>query len=143
MDSYHKLNRPSSTLILVGAFALSPITCVILFGFPGQLPDLHRGLILTVLLYPVLEELTFRGFIQTSILTFTKKHFFPGLTIANILTSILFSCAHLFNYGIEKACLVFIPSLILGLCRELYTGLYAPIALHSFYNFVYIYLRAA
>lgn len=89
-------------------------------------------------MYPLLEELTFRGFIQTIILdrTTTLRRLF-GISLANFITSILFSLMHCANYGINKAALVFVPSLILGYSRELSGGMKFPIILHMLFNLIY------
>lgn len=123
---------------LVCAFVLGPITCLLLFGFPEGCCGPIKVLLLTALIYPVLEELTFRGFIQTSILSFTTEKVVWELSFANLFTSLIFSSAHLIYMGWDKAILVFLPSLIFGYFRESTSGMAAPIGLHCFYNFNFI-----
>ena len=96
---------------------------------------LLRSLIFVGLLYPVVEELCFRGFIQTSL------HKIPVLTIslfglgyANILTSILFAALHAIYQPFFMAILIFVPSLVFGYFRDRYNSVVPAIMLHIFYN---------
>jgi len=92
-------------------------------------------ILFSVLLYPIMEEIVFRGLIQTKLLSFT--HFgdkFIGITGANLLTSLLFSLAHLFQHSPQNALLVFIPSIIFGYFRDRHGVITASIILHVFYN---------
>jgi len=89
----------------------------------------------SVLIFPILEELVFRGFVQTELMrrnTWTSTVF--GISYANILTSVLFCTAHVFQNSLEASLAVFIPSLIFGYFRDRYQHVYASIALHIFYN---------
>lgn len=94
-----------------------------------------RIVLLTIIWYPVIEEILFRGIIQ--------KIFFDqswgnktigGLSAANLMTSILFMLAHFWNQPAIWAMSVFIPSLAYGFFRDRYTSIYPSIILHSFYN---------
>jgi len=56
---------------------------------------------------------------------------FAGITLANILTSILFSLAHLLTHPVGMAALVLLPSLAFGYFRNRYNGWLLPsILLH-------------
>ena len=93
---------------------------------------INQMLVLSIL-YPMLEETVFRGIIQPTFHTRLKGRL--GLfSYANILTSILFSLAHLPNHEPIWALAVFIPSLAFGLLKDIYKTLLAPVALHSYYN---------
>jgi membrane protease YdiL (CAAX protease family) len=85
------------------------------------------------LLYPYVEEIVFRGLIQPAL---GKK--LPGsnaiISNANIVTSLLFSSAHLINHSPLWALATFIPSLIYGYSMDRYKTLYAPTILHCVYN---------
>ncbi len=92
------------------------------------------------LIYPVVEELVFRGVIQEWI-----QQKLPGLaigviSIANLTTSVLFTALHFINHPPLWAASVFIPSLIFGYFKDRTGGLGAPIALHMFYNSGYVLL---
>jgi len=85
------------------------------------------------LLYPIAEEIFFRGVIQPLV---GEKLPSNNRTIstANIITSLLFSAAHLINHSPLWALATFIPSLIYGYTMERYKTLYGPIVLHCCYN---------
>ncbi len=87
-------------------------------------------------LYPVLEELSFRGFLQTWLLErpVMAVHRLRGLTGANLLVSILFAAAHLISHPPLWSALVFFPSLVFGYFRERHDSVITPILLHSWYN---------
>lgn len=86
------------------------------------------------LIYPVLEEVVFRGLIQEWL-----QQKVPGLALgaisrANLITSVLFTALHFINHSPMWAAAVFIPSLIFGYFKDRTARLGAPIALHVFYN---------
>ena len=88
------------------------------------------------LLYPILEELVFRGYLQSWLQSKSSK-LFLNLSAANILTSIIFSLSHLFNHSPLWALSTFIPSLIFGYSLDRHKTLLAPIVLHASYNLGY------
>ena len=87
------------------------------------------------LLYPVIEELCFRGFIQTGLrkVPLLKSSWF-GLGYANILTSTLFAALHVFYQPLHMAILIFIPSMVFGYFRDRYNSVLPAMILHVFYN---------
>ena len=93
---------------------------------------------LIILIYPVLEEIVFRGLL----LEYLSRRFsrrFGLLTIANLLTSFAFVAAHLFYSPWLWALLVFFPSLVFGYLKERHQSLLSPILIHGFYNFGYVW----
>ena len=85
--------------------------------------------------YPLVEELLFRGVIQTELLrrpVLARRHF--GISRANLITSILFICLHLVHQAPLWAISVLLPSLVMGHFRERYGNLLAPILLHILFN---------
>ncbi len=87
------------------------------------------------LLSPILEEIVFRGGLQTLLLEygfFRKRKF--GISAANVVTSLAFAAAHLIYQTPLWACLVFFPSIIFGWARERYDSVIPSILLHAFYN---------
>lgn len=103
------------------------------------------ALLLVVVVYPVLEEIVFRGALQGYLLG--KKFFakplmaaIPMLSMANLLTSCVFVGMHFINHPPLAAALVFLPSLVFGWAMERYAHLFAPILLHAFYNAGYFVL---
>ncbi len=84
---------------------------------------------------PLLEELIFRGVMQTELLRHTwgaLRKF--GLSSANLMTSALFTGLHFFSHSPLWALAVLIPSLLFGHFRERHNSLYPPLALHIYYN---------
>jgi len=93
-----------------------------------------------LLLYPILEELVFRGLIQDFLHSKTSKYnYWKGLTLANILTSTLFAAIHLVNHNVLWAFLVFFPSLVFGYFKDKTGDIQASVVLHIFYNICYFY----
>lgn len=89
-----------------------------------------------VLVYPVLEEIVFRGALQGWLLgisTFSRQAC-PGITVANLVVSVVFSLFHLINQPPVWAALVFVPSIIFGWARDRYGSIVGSIILHAFYN---------
>lgn len=92
-------------------------------------------LVLTIIWYPVLEEMLFRGVIQG---TLVGKSWgirpLMGLSVANWLTSSLFVMAHLWYQPALWAITLIAPSLVYGFFRDRYANIYPCIILHGFYN---------
>jgi len=87
-----------------------------------------------VLLYPVLEEIVFRGLLQELVQEYLSRRAFGPLSLANLLTSIIFTAFHFLNHAPVWAALVFFPSLVFGFFKDRHGTLTAPILLHAFYN---------
>jgi len=90
-----------------------------------------------IVIYPVLEEVIFRGFLLEEFLLvapFKKKYF--SISIANIVCSLLFAISHGLFFMDWSALLVFLPSLLIGYLYEERRNLISAIALHSWYNFI-------
>lgn len=92
------------------------------------------------LLYPVLEELVFRGLLQGWLAKRMKHRAWHGLSGANIITSVIFSALHFLHHPPLYAASVFVPSLVFGYFRERQHGLAAPIFLHAWYNAGYFWI---
>jgi uncharacterized protein len=90
---------------------------------------------------PLVEELLFRGVIQGHVLQFIDgQKAWIGFSIPNLLTSVLFTLAHLAGHSLSWALLVFAPSLCFGFVRDRFGSVYPSIALHAFYNAGYFLL---
>ena len=135
--------------IQYGAALLAAPLFVLLYNllFQQRLFDLQlisldiRSLLFLILLYPLVEELAFRGVIQEFIASKTKKlRTFYFLSIANIVTSLLFVAMHFVHHTPLWAMLVFVPSLIFGYFKEQYGHIVASIFLHMFYNACSLFL---
>ena len=99
--------------------------------------------LIVALVYPVLEEIVFRGLLQDALLKpswGSRKTF--GVSHANVVTSIIFTALHVVRRAGALSVTVFVPSLVFGHFRERYNNLYIPIALHVFYNAGFILLFA-
>jgi membrane protease YdiL (CAAX protease family) len=92
------------------------------------------------LLYPVVEELVFRGLLQDLAHRYLKPWRVGALSHANILVSLAFTGMHFINHPPAWAVSVFVPSLIFGLFKDRTGGLIAPILLHVFYNSGYLWI---
>jgi membrane protease YdiL (CAAX protease family) len=90
--------------------------------------------LLPVLFYPVLEEIVFRGLLQELAQEFISRRTFGPLSLANLLTSLVFTGFHFLNHAPLWAALVFFPSLVFGFFKDRHQTLIAPILLHGFYN---------
>lgn len=130
------------------ALLAAPIFCLIYIEvFQHRTEDIFwllsdiRSLFFLILFYPVIEELTFRGMIQEYIGQKTEQYgYFFGISIANLLTSILFVLMHLVHHTPVWAILVFFPSLVFGYFKERYSKITPSIILHIFYNLCYFSL---
>ncbi len=103
-----------------------------LFGQPQKL-------LMLVVLYPIIEEISFRGVLQGALLRYPPMRTrYLGITSANILTSIAFVAMHLIHHTELWAVLVFIPSLVFGYFRDFTGRLYSSVALHMVYNLMFL-----
>jgi len=112
------------------------------WGWPLNAP---RQFLLLAVIYPILEEIVFRGALQGWLRKGDRTlHDWRGLTLANVITSVAFSVFHLFQNSVGMSIAVFAPSVIFGFFRDRYDHLHTPIALHIFYNagFVWLFLKS-
>ena len=111
-------------------------------GVPLNIGKLSlSSLLLSGLLYPILEEFIFRGGLQSELHKREKlSRSVVGLSLANVITSTVFAAMHLFNQPPLWAALVFFPSLVFGWTRDRYGNIQAAIMLHSTYNAGFILL---
>jgi membrane protease YdiL (CAAX protease family) len=100
-----------------------------------------RQFLYLVILYPVVEEIVFRGYLQG----FLRRWGYGvreigGITSANLITSLLFTGLHFVNHPPLAATGVFVPSLVFGYFRDRYDNIHASVILHMFYNLGYFWL---
>lgn len=110
--------------------------------FSFQVQTFTSILFFLIVVFPVLEEIVFRGLIQESIHNLLlnyhiKTVLFNRLSSANLLTSLVFSASHLWSHTLLWAVAAFFPSLIFGYFKDKYQSLQASITLHMLYNFGY------
>ncbi len=120
---------------LFGFFLILTLPFLIVVGLKHNGPREFEiyGFLVMVILYPLLEEIVFRGIFQPWI-SFRVSGGLLGVSFANMLTSILFSISHLVYHDPIWALGTFFPSLAFGFCLERYKTLQAPIVLHCLYN---------
>ena len=131
--------RVLSDPVFWGAILLGPCVWLLLWfivGKPSSGSVSMQVLLYGVVLYPVLEELAFRGFIQTWLRekTFFRTQMLFGITRANLITSFLFAALHLFSQPPIWAAMIFAPSLVFGYLRDRYEAVSPSIILHAWYN---------
>lgn len=107
---------------------------------PGWPLDAPRAFIYPALVYPVLEEIVFRGFIQDFLQRRMQHRRLGVLSHANIITSLVFTALHFLSHPPLWAVAVFVPSLVFGYFKDRTGALGAPIMLHVFYNSGYFLL---
>jgi len=105
-------------------------------------PSLAPGkFVMLALVYPVLEELAFRGFLQEALYkTAQGKKTWLGISGANALTSVIFALFHLLRHPPLWAASIIFPSLVFGFFRDRYERVTPAIVLHVFYNAGYFWL---
>lgn len=125
------------------ALCLGPLVWLGL-GFwlaPSSRPVPLQTIALVVLVYPVLEELAFRGFLQSWLIETPvfKWRALPGVSVANLLTSVVFAASHMVNQPLVWAALVFPPSLVFGYFRDRYNVVWPSTMLHCWYNAGFVF----
>lgn len=100
----------------------------------------YNQLLWLVIIYPILEEIAFRGAIQGYLLQRLPNLAWLKISLANFLTSLCFSLLHSVFRSLLNGLAVFIPSLIFGYFRDRYHHLYISIFLHMYYNLGYFWL---
>lgn len=84
---------------------------------------------------PVIEEVLFRGIIQGQIVKREwGKPSWQGITVANVITSVLFAAIHMINHSPLFALGILAPSLVFGYFRDYCNSVFPSIILHSAYN---------
>jgi len=127
---------------------LAPLTWAVVLLFKPSLIvpfeiqiDLLKWAMLIVL-YPVLEEFVFRGFILQRLAIWFANRRFGLLSLANLVSSLVFAAAHLIYQPWLWAMLIFFPSLVFGYLKERHNSLISPIVMHSFYNLGFVLFLA-
>ncbi|MGB8855042.1 MAG: JDVT-CTERM system glutamic-type intramembrane protease [Burkholderiales bacterium] len=151
MKSFPYKNLFRDKRFIVALIAAPPVWLALYFLLRAPAPSFwfaHSSkallfFLLPVLVYPVLEEIAFRGLVQETFFAqpWGRKNWL-GISAANLATSALFVAAHFFYHQPLWALSVFVPSLVFGFFRDKYNSVIPPILLHMFYNFGYIWLLA-
>ena len=102
---------------------------------------LSSAFLLAAVWQPMVEELLFRGCLQgfLSIREWGQRSL-AGISLANLLTSMVFTGAHIATHSLLWASLTWFPSLLFGVLRDRSGSVFPPIALHIMYNAGYFML---
>jgi hypothetical protein len=130
------------------ALAAAPLVLLLL---TWTAPDWSDGIRMSmplvfsmVLWQPLIEELLFRGLVQGQL---ADSHWarmeMAGLSMANVITSLLFVVAHFIHHTPLWAGAVFVPSLIFGYFRDRHRQIYPSFILHAAYNGFYLLIGSA
>lgn len=124
---------------LLHIFIFTAITFV--YAISIYIYGLKNTSIYNILLFlfasPFLEEFIFRGIVQKNIQKYIKCTFFSYISLANIITSIIFAFAHLITgCNIYVTILLIIPSLYMGLLYDEYKSIKQPFTAHSIFNII-------
>jgi membrane protease YdiL (CAAX protease family) len=96
-----------------------------------------------VVLYPVVEEVVFRGLLQELVHDYISHASLGLISVANLVTSVAFTAMHFIYHAPLWAALVFFPSLVFGFFKDRTGRLTAPVLLHVFYNAGFLWLFTA
>lgn len=102
---------------------------------------LSPAFLLATLWQPIVEELLFRGCLQ-GLLSAREwgQRSLVGISIANIMTSVVFAGAHMTAHSLLWALSTLFPSLLFGVLRDRSGSVLPSIALHIAYNAGYFML---
>lgn len=127
--------------LLMGLLVWAALARILPLASPSQWQiDLWQAFAFC-LLYPLLEELTFRGGLQGYLLDRGWGGLRLGpLTAANACTTLAFAALHLQAHSPGWALAVIPPSLVFGLLRERHGSVRPAVALHVIYNSGYYLL---
>jgi membrane protease YdiL (CAAX protease family) len=129
------------------ALVVGVLICVLAAWEYGLAFDVARPLheydrfFMLVVAYPLMEEVVFRGALQGWLLDFAwGRQRIAFISLANVITSLVFAGLHGFSHPALMAALVFVPSIVFGLFRDRTGSIAAPVILHSSYNLAYFWL---
>jgi hypothetical protein len=100
---------------------------------PGQF-------LVPVVFYPLVEEVIFRGLLQELVHDYISQRSLGPFSVANLLTSVIFTAMHFIYHAPVWAALVIFPSLVFGFFKDRTRQLTAPILLHIFYNAGFLWM---
>lgn len=124
-------------LVYAGYFVLQAVMNLVLAPDMGEVMDTlsgtrHFGLAFAfVFVAPIIEELIFRGYLYTA-----WRQTRLGMWGTILLTSLLFSAVHGFQYPGILLGYLFVFSILLGLAREKTGSIWPPIAMHMTNNLI-------
>lgn len=134
------LRWPPDTHLALALLAAVPVWLVLAWSVGTSMfqPLSLAGWLGFVLLWPLLEELLFRGLLQGQLLRLNpplgQQHRLGPVTWANALTTLAFVALHLSAQPLVWALAVALPSLVLGHLRERFASVWPAVGLHMIYN---------
>ena len=133
LDALFWLAVACGLLVASGIRAFVPATALPTEDLTIQL------LVSSVVLYPLLEELVFRGALQGWLFSHPLGRVsWCGISVANLATTFVFTSLHFSSHEALWAASVLVPSLVFGFFRDRHRSLYPGIALHAFYNLSFV-----
>lgn len=125
------MDRAFVSLLLVGMLVAWAIGNLV----PARAAVTWTMLLSLVVWQPLIEEVLFRGVIQGVLLgTNAGAANRWGLSVANIVTSLLFVLVHFVNQPAAWAVGVFVPSLLFGLVRDRTGSVWPAFLMHALFN---------
>ena len=125
---------------MLAVLAALPVWLVLAWALGAALywPATLSAWLRFVLVWPLLEELLFRGLLQGQLLRLTEhggeQRRIGPFSWANGLTTLAFVATHLPAQPLAWALAVAVPSLMLGHLRERLASVWPAVALHMVYN---------
>lgn len=121
---------------------LTPVGGLVAFLWPPASIS-AAALIQGVFIFPVLEEFVFRGILLREFERMTTRCVAKHLTLANLLSTMIFVLVHWLNRDMTVAFLVLVPSLLLGKLYELSRSVSLCICIHGIWNAFYFGVAVA
>lgn len=134
------LRWPPDAHLVLALLAAVPVWAVLPWAVGPSMfqPRGWVGWLTFVLLWPLIEELLFRGLLQGQVLRLSQHTGQPRrigpITWANSLTTLAFVALHLSAQPLAWALAVALPSLVLGHLRERFASVWPAVGLHMLYN---------
>jgi membrane protease YdiL (CAAX protease family) len=119
---------PASAFVL---FASMPLVFMMAGIVPAPLATL-------LVIAPIAEEIIFRAGLQETLLRHLSRRSAAGALVANILTALAFSAAHVALHANAIAALTVLPSLLVGRVYQQQRRLIPCIALHALFNAIWL-----
>jgi len=110
---------------------------------PYWLLDEPVAYVKLVFVIPIIEELVFRGLMQDICWRRLPASNLGPVSLANLVTSIVFVLMHMLYHPVLWAAGVLLPSLTFGYFKDRYQSVLPPTVLHVFYNCGYYTLYGA
>jgi len=134
------LRWPPDTHLALAVLAAVPVWIVLAWTVEPSMfqPRGLAGWLAFVLLWPLIEELLFRGLLQGQLLRLSQHAEQPRrigpVSWANALTTLAFVALHLSVQPLVWALAVALPSLVFGHLRERFASVWPAVGLHMVYN---------